>query len=32
MSADLAESFGVPGGKGVVITEVTEDGPPSGPV
>jgi serine protease Do len=27
MSADLAESFGVPGGKGVVITEVTEDGP-----
>jgi S1-C subfamily serine protease len=27
MSADLAESFGVPGGKGVVITDVTEDGP-----
>jgi serine protease Do len=27
MSAELAESFGVPGGKGVVITEVTEDGP-----
>jgi serine protease Do len=27
MSADLAESFGVPGGKGVVITEVSEDGP-----
>jgi S1-C subfamily serine protease len=27
MSADLAESFGVPGGKGVVITEVAEDGP-----
>jgi S1-C subfamily serine protease len=27
MSSDLAESFGVPGGKGVVITEVAEDGP-----
>jgi serine protease Do len=27
MSAELAESFGVPGGKGVVVTEVTEDGP-----
>ncbi len=27
MSADLAESFGVPGGKGVVITEVAEGGP-----
>jgi S1-C subfamily serine protease len=27
MSSELAESFGVPGGKGVVITEVTEDGP-----
>jgi S1-C subfamily serine protease len=27
MSADLAESFGVPGGKGVVITEVAEEGP-----
>jgi serine protease Do len=27
MSADLAESFGVPGGKGVLITEVAEGGP-----
>ena len=27
MSAELAESFGVPSGKGVVVTEVTEDGP-----
>jgi serine protease Do len=27
MSADLAESFGVPGGKGVVITDITENGP-----
>ena len=27
MSAELAESFGVPGGKGVVVTEVTDDGP-----
>src|SRR3954453_8046033 len=27
MSADLAESFGVPSGKGVVITEVQDDGP-----
>src|SRR5437660_10013162 len=27
MSAELAESFGVPGGKGVVITEVSDDGP-----
>jgi S1-C subfamily serine protease len=27
MSAELAESFGVPGGKGVVITEVQPEGP-----
>jgi Do/DeqQ family serine protease len=27
MSAELAESFGVPGGRGVVITEVAEEGP-----
>ena len=27
MSADLAESFGVPGGKGVIITDVAADGP-----
>ena len=27
MTAELAESFGVPGGKGVLITEVSEDGP-----
>jgi len=27
MSSELAESFGVPGGKGVLITEVAEDGP-----
>jgi len=27
MSAELAESFGVPGGKGVVITEVQAEGP-----
>jgi serine protease Do len=27
LSAELAESFGVPGGKGVVITEVAEEGP-----
>src|SRR5438105_5141958 len=27
MSADLAESFGVPGGKGVIVTEVADDGP-----
>ena len=27
MSAELAESFRVPGGKGVLITEVAEDGP-----
>jgi Do/DeqQ family serine protease len=27
MSAELAESFGVPGGKGVLITEVADDGP-----
>jgi len=27
MSADLAESFGVPGGKGVIVTEVAEKGP-----
>jgi S1-C subfamily serine protease len=27
MSAELAESFGVPAGKGVVITEVVEEGP-----
>ncbi|MGZ6143399.1 MAG: PDZ domain-containing protein, partial [Myxococcales bacterium] len=27
MSSDLAESFGVPGGKGVLITEVAEEGP-----
>jgi serine protease Do len=27
ISAELAESFGVPGGKGVLVTEVTEDGP-----
>ena len=27
MSAELAESFGVPGGKGVVVTEVIDDGP-----
>jgi S1-C subfamily serine protease len=27
MSADLAESFGVPGGKGVLVTEVAEGGP-----
>src|SRR5919204_1118311 len=27
MSAELAESFGVPGGKGAIITEVVEDGP-----
>src|SRR5437899_2008157 len=27
MSAELAESFGVPGGKGVVVTDVAADGP-----
>ena len=27
MSEELAESFGVPGGKGVVVTEVIDDGP-----
>ncbi|MGZ6123524.1 MAG: trypsin-like peptidase domain-containing protein [Myxococcales bacterium] len=27
MSAELAESFGVPGGKGVIVTEVAEQGP-----
>src|SRR5205085_4757706 len=27
MSAELVESFGVPAGKGVLITEVVEDGP-----
>jgi serine protease Do len=27
MSPELAESFGLPGGRGVLITEVTEDGP-----
>ena len=27
MSPELAESFGVPGGKGVLVTEVAEDGP-----
>jgi Do/DeqQ family serine protease len=27
LSADLAESFGVPGGRGVLITEVLDDGP-----
>src|SRR5437588_8165561 len=27
MSAELAESFGVPGGKGVVVTDVAPDGP-----
>src|SRR5260370_3694114 len=27
MSAELAESFGVPGGKGVLVTEVIDDGP-----
>ena len=27
MSAELAESFGVPGGKGVVVTDVSENGP-----
>jgi serine protease Do len=27
MSAELAESFGVPGGRGVVVTDVTADGP-----
>src|SRR5439155_12570611 len=27
MSADLAESVGVPGGKGVIITDVAADGP-----
>jgi serine protease Do len=27
ISPELAESFGVPGGKGVLITEVTDDGP-----
>jgi Do/DeqQ family serine protease len=27
LSPELAESFGVPGGKGVVVTEVAEDGP-----
>src|SRR5207248_7931740 len=27
MSAELIESFGVPAGKGVLITEVVEDGP-----
>ncbi|MFN2550220.1 MAG: trypsin-like peptidase domain-containing protein [Myxococcales bacterium] len=27
MSAELAESFGVPGGKGVLVTEVADDGP-----
>ena len=27
MSADLAESFRVPGGKGVIVTEVAEGGP-----
>ncbi|HEY6947904.1 MAG TPA: trypsin-like peptidase domain-containing protein, partial [Gemmatimonadales bacterium] len=27
MSADLAESFGVPGGKGVLVTDVAEGGP-----
>ena len=27
MSEELAESFGVPGGKGVLITEVADDGP-----
>ena len=27
MSAELAESFGVPGGKGVVVTDVASDGP-----
>ena len=27
MSPELAESFGVPGGKGVLVTEVADDGP-----
>ena len=27
MTADLAESFGVPGGKGVIITDISEEGP-----